>query len=424
MSKEVKVGLAVIFSLAMVFGYTVYDRFFQPPVVADASGTVAGSVSTADEVVTQVVPAESTDVVAPKFAVAPAGQWEDVPKPSVTTFRAVEKPVLALKVDGGDYQAPVAQEASVAQAAPAAVPATPIAESGDAYQQSHPAASAMRPYTPGRVQPAAAQGEQAGGYQPPRVLGSSDPMQQAPAAAPVAQTAPSPRQASPYQAPVAVAQQPAQQSYSPAQQQQQPVANGSSQSGYRAPATPSYGAPANAAQVDYRQSAPSQAGRGTYQVGPNDTFWTISRKVYGSGSFFKALARHNSTKFPRADQLAVGDIVDTPSQRELALQYPELCPKPRAAAAAGGRFSSVSTSANAGGKTRSYEVQEGDTLFDIARYELGDGARWIEIYQLNQRTLTQDFNYIKPGTTIQLPGRGGPPKRESVARQPGGRSSR
>ncbi|MCE9554736.1 MAG: LysM peptidoglycan-binding domain-containing protein [Planctomycetes bacterium] len=155
-------------------------------------------------------------------------------------------------------------------------------------------------------------------------------------------------------------------------------------------------------------------GDGTAIVRPNDTFWTISERAYGTGSYFKALIRHNSDKHPNPDQLAVGDTVLVPPASELTQKFPQLCPKPRRGGEAGIRNAAAPMTA-AGG--RAYEVREGDTLFDIARFELGDGARWIEIYQMNRDQLTDDFHYLKPGSTLMLPGR----QRQSadrVAREP------
>ena len=116
-------------------------------------------------------------------------------------------------------------------------------------------------------------------------------------------------------------------------------------------------------------------------------------------------------------RLAVGDVVKTPPLLQLQKAYPDLCPKPRQAATAGPRFASTSgrsvTGQTAG---RSYEVQEGDTLFDIARYEMGNGSRWIEIFELNKQLLTEDYDYLKPGMKLVLPARRGP--QERLAREP------
>ncbi len=144
------------------------------------------------------------------------------------------------------------------------------------------------------------------------------------------------------------------------------------------------------------------AATGTYVVKPNDNFWTISEAVYGTGSYFKALMRHNDERHPLPERLAVGDEVLVPPEATLREKYPQLCPKPRRRSAAYAATGSVAT-----GGGRTYEVQEGDTLFDIAKYELGDPARWVEIYQLNQQLLTDDFDFVKPGLQLVLPGRAG-----------------
>lgn len=54
-------------------------------------------------------------------------------------------------------------------------------------------------------------------------------------------------------------------------------------------------------------------------------------------------------------------------------------------------------------KYRSYEVQEGDHFFNIAKKELGDVSRWREIQQLNKGNLGENPGYLEPGTQIQLP---------------------
>ena len=51
-----------------------------------------------------------------------------------------------------------------------------------------------------------------------------------------------------------------------------------------------------------------------------------------------------------------------------------------------------------------YVVEEGDTLFDIARYELGKASRWADIYNLNRDVLGKDYNYLTPGMQLVLPG--------------------
>jgi nucleoid-associated protein YgaU len=54
--------------------------------------------------------------------------------------------------------------------------------------------------------------------------------------------------------------------------------------------------------------------------------------------------------------------------------------------------------------TQHYTVQKGDSLWNIAKNNLGDGSKWQEIYQLNQGSLGQNPDLIYPGTDLQLPG--------------------
>jgi nucleoid-associated protein YgaU len=67
--------------------------------------------------------------------------------------------------------------------------------------------------------------------------------------------------------------------------------------------------------------------------------------------------------------------------------------------------------------TRSYTAVEGDTLFDIARCELGKASRWVEIYELNQSVLGMDIDNLVPGTELALPQDAAP---DPVTRRPSG----
>ena len=54
-------------------------------------------------------------------------------------------------------------------------------------------------------------------------------------------------------------------------------------------------------------------------------------------------------------------------------------------------------------KTKSYTVQSGDCLWNIAKKYLGDGSRYTEIYEMNQDKIINP-NLIYPGQTLVLPG--------------------
>lgn len=56
----------------------------------------------------------------------------------------------------------------------------------------------------------------------------------------------------------------------------------------------------------------------------------------------------------------------------------------------------------AGGSTRLYQVQEGETLWSIANTQLGDGSRHKEIIELNRDRLGPG-NMLRAGSSIRLP---------------------
>jgi nucleoid-associated protein YgaU len=138
----------------------------------------------------------------------------------------------------------------------------------------------------------------------------------------------------------------------------------------------------------------------TCVVQPNDSYWTISQRVYGTGAYFKALAAHNQQRYPQAERLRTGDVLSVPPADFLAQNYPDLCPRAERVQQIM-RTASVEVPRHEG--SRLYTVQEGDTLFDIARYELGKAVRWIDIYELNRNTIGDDFNYLRPGMQLLLP---------------------
>ncbi len=161
-----------------------------------------------------------------------------------------------------------------------------------------------------------------------------------------------------------------------------------------------------AAAAPEAEVAPPVITNGMYTVQPGDTLWSISEKVYGTGGYFKALAAHNRASLPRSDQLTVGGQVAVPSMDELERDYPSLCPKQRNSALVPARTTPPAAARRRG--TDVYVVAEGDTLFDIARYELGKASRWAEIYKLNRDVLGEDFDYLRPGTELVMPPPSGP----------------
>ena len=172
--------------------------------------------------------------------------------------------------------------------------------------------------------------------------------------------------------------------------------------------TPPPAAPSRpqATSVAFGNTAPQgEIERSTdeYLVQPNDSYWTISQKLYGNGGYFKALFEHNRKEIARPDQLKPGMTISAPSTAALRQTYADLCPSEEHAAVAA-QTAMISTSGSrlsAGART--YIVEEGDTLFDIARFELGRASRWAEIYDLNRDQIGQNVDYLRPCLELMLP---------------------
>ncbi len=159
----------------------------------------------------------------------------------------------------------------------------------------------------------------------------------------------------------------------------------------------------NALERSRASRTPDSPGKeGKYVVQPNDNYWVISQKLYGTGAYFRALAHHNRSAVPNENQLPVGQQIAAPDAGELERAYPDLCPKPEHRTAAQKRTSLVSSPSRVG-TGRVYVVQKGDTLYDIAKYELGKPSRWVEIIKLNRDLLGGQIDYLTPGMKLVLP---------------------
>jgi nucleoid-associated protein YgaU len=165
-----------------------------------------------------------------------------------------------------------------------------------------------------------------------------------------------------------------------------------------------YAAAAPAAGMSAGAFSAPYAGSGAphvYTVQPNDNYWKISEKVYGSGAYFQALAEQNRKKIPDESRLRPGDTISIPPVGELEKKYAALCPKPDHRDTTRRQLATASTITTAG---QVYVVQEGDNLYDIARWELGKVTRWPEIYDLNRQALGNDPDHLTPGMRLVLPG--------------------
>ncbi|MGC1275957.1 MAG: LysM peptidoglycan-binding domain-containing protein [Planctomycetaceae bacterium] len=139
-----------------------------------------------------------------------------------------------------------------------------------------------------------------------------------------------------------------------------------------------------------------------YVVAENDSYWSISKRVYGTPIFFHALARFNSERVPNPERLKPGMKILTPPPQELSARFPKLVSSGTTVERTkAGQTSEPGFLFDDEGRP-AYRVDEDDTLTGIAHAHLGRASRWVQIYEMN-RTTVPDPKTLKPGTVLRLP---------------------
>ena len=415
MGKEAKIGLAIIGTLLITFGVVLVKRLGktdegdQTTAAKDAkttaSGSTAGGTSTFDGVAGQPKTLDTTALSGqtPTYSSGTPKQWTGAGTATASPPSYVPNPPVPASIDPYDRYGSTPLSTSTL---PAGSPST-----------NNVAQETQQPYNPYRSQSPTSSGtagQSAGGLRVVPAPGSSF-MGGSSAASSGNYGANSTYGSGSYTPGSASA------SSVPAYSQRSPY-------GYSS-ATPApltarqYGASVGQYGASSGLSAAGsqfdmggvQGANGEYEIQPNDSYWIISKNVYGTGAYFKALAEHNRGKFPKENRLEVGEMIATPNVADLAESYPGLCPSLDRHAILRKQALAVSTQ-NTFATGPSYVVEDGDTLFDIARYELGKASRWGEIYQLNRNLLGNDYNYLVPGTRLTLPDAGNPA--DAITRHP------
>ena len=423
MGKEAKIGLAVILVLLITFGVVLGKRLSdadkQPSSTSSGqehkSGAGSGTTDLMPKSATTFASSGKATVVASKPALtettarAPdsSSQW-NVVSDSKTPSGKAPTPTLSYMPDP---PTPATQNPSPRYASTAQYPSAPPMIQSGMPQAAAGAAGGNAAYDPFHGQtplPGAGVTATDPSANPVRTLASPPAMpagvdagSQGPSASPYGNSYRA-ETASPSQIPTLT---------------ESSRYEGSTQLLQGAPALPiAVSTAAGSAAGSLLDRAAARTSNGEYEVQPNDNYWTISERLYGAGSYFRALAEHNRNRSPQEDQLAVGDVISAPAVEELEKNYPDLCPKPSRREAVRSLAKAVSTRLPYGGG-RTYVVQKGDTLYDIARYELGKASRWAEIHALNADLLGKDYDYLVPGTQLTLPQDGAPA--DAVTRRPG-----
>jgi peptidoglycan hydrolase-like protein with peptidoglycan-binding domain/nucleoid-associated protein YgaU len=144
---------------------------------------------------------------------------------------------------------------------------------------------------------------------------------------------------------------------------------------------------ANGAVINVEQS-----NRLTYEVQAGDTLWAIAQQYLGDGRRWTELQKENGSAFTEAEatQLQVGQQLYIPNAGATAPQ-----------------------------ETRTYTLVSGDTLWEIAQRELGDGSRWTELQKEDGTGFTEaEAVGLQPGQVIHIPGASDPTSPEPTNPNP------
>jgi nucleoid-associated protein YgaU/peptidoglycan hydrolase-like protein with peptidoglycan-binding domain len=121
-----------------------------------------------------------------------------------------------------------------------------------------------------------------------------------------------------------------------------------------------------------------QSNRTTYEVQAGDTLWAIAQQHLGAGQRWTELQKEDGSAFTEAEatQLQVGQQLYIPNSSSTAPQ-----------------------------ETRTYTLVSGNTLWEVAQRELGDGSRWTELQKENGTAFTEaEASQLLPGQVIYIPG--------------------
>lgn len=184
---------------------------------------------------------------------------------------------------------------------------------------------------------------------------------------------------------------------------------------------PTNNTPRNAISPTTDRPAPTSGSKATrhpliregeYLVEKGDNFCVISKKLYGTESYYLALAEHNRNRVADPCRMMPGLVILAPSREVLEKDHPNLIPKPNAAAESKEDGLHTARKAVAAALPPGlffddkgmpwYRVGKGDTLSGIAQAHLGRSSRREQIFNLNRDRL-RDRDDLQVGQELRLP---------------------
>ena len=119
-----------------------------------------------------------------------------------------------------------------------------------------------------------------------------------------------------------------------------------------------------------------------HTVKKGESLWQLAVLYYSDGNRWKEIAAANPGVTP--DNLGEGQTLLIPSPDGALPDNSRPDPEPALAG-------------------RTYRVKKGDSLYVIAKRELGTGSLWKEIYRLNENLIGPDSSRVPVGITLVLP---------------------
>lgn len=170
--------------------------------------------------------------------------------------------------------------------------------------------------------------------------------------------------------------------------------------------------PSEPAQTLQKTQVTRPATARIYAVEEGDSLASIAKKFYGDEQGnrrvnVEKIFRANRRILSSADNIYVGQKLIIPPLTQAVKKTDEslvaLAPGKLEPVESIGRHHPVKQNSSTG-RAKVYVVKEGDSLWDIASQQLGNGNRYTEIAKLNNKIL-EDEDYLVVGMRLKLPAR-------------------